>query len=164
MASAARPIAPKSSGVRTIPSPKWCFQSRLTSTRAVSGLRRVDHPPGQLEPAAARGRARAGRAPPMTSRNRRGTTSPRVFGAAPDVDLLVLAGPVGDRQGQGRRRGSAASIVAVAGQAVVPELPLAGLGSRPRSATSRAIGRTGGARAVGEPDLVDGDEAVAVGM
>ncbi len=31
------PIAPKSSVVLTIPSPKWCFQRRLTSTRASGG-------------------------------------------------------------------------------------------------------------------------------
>ena len=31
------PFTPKLSGVATIPSPKWCSQSRLTSTRAVSG-------------------------------------------------------------------------------------------------------------------------------
>ena len=32
------PIWPKSLGVATSPSPKWCCQTRLTITRAVSGL------------------------------------------------------------------------------------------------------------------------------
>src|SRR5215212_3948606 len=32
---------PKSLGVRTIPSPKWCCQLRFTITRAVSGLSRL---------------------------------------------------------------------------------------------------------------------------
>ena len=32
------PVLPKLLGVRTMPSPKWCCQMRLTMTRAVRGL------------------------------------------------------------------------------------------------------------------------------
>ena len=44
---------PKSPGVATRGVPKWCIQTRLTSTRAVSGIVAVDDGPGQLEPAGA---------------------------------------------------------------------------------------------------------------
>ena len=55
-----RPLAraPKSLGVATMPRPKWCCQSRLTITRAVSGWSgRVSHA-RQRRPAAGRARRR----------------------------------------------------------------------------------------------------------
>ena len=48
------PILPKLLGVRTMPSPKWCCQRRLTITRAVSGLSFDDQPLGEAAPAPAR--------------------------------------------------------------------------------------------------------------
>ena len=47
------PCRPKSPGVRTRPWPKWCIQTRLTITRAVSGLSFAGDRLGQLQPAAA---------------------------------------------------------------------------------------------------------------
>ena len=44
---------PKSLGVRTRPAPKWFSQTRLTITRAVSGLSALRDRLRQLEPAAA---------------------------------------------------------------------------------------------------------------
>ena len=48
------PAAPKLSGVGTRPRPNRCSQTRLTITRAVSGLSLRREPVGQLEPAARR--------------------------------------------------------------------------------------------------------------
>ena len=49
------PLKPKSLGVRTSPSPKWCCQTRLTMTRHESGLSTVDHPVGERPAAVALG-------------------------------------------------------------------------------------------------------------
>ena len=50
------PAAPKLSGVGTSPRPNRCSQTRLTITRAVSGLSGRREPVGQLQPAARRRR------------------------------------------------------------------------------------------------------------
>ena len=66
------PILPKLLGVRTMPSPKWCCQRRLTITRAVSGLSRRRQPLGEAAaaPARLRVRRRLGERPLALARDR----------------------------------------------------------------------------------------------
>ena len=80
---------PKSLGVETSGSPKWCIQTRLTMTRPVSGLS-----------AAVMARARSSRplpwangvgcSPARMRRNCRGTRSPGWDGIAADEDARVV--------------------------------------------------------------------------
>ena len=72
--------------------PKWCIQTRLTSTRAVSGLSRSSDRAGQLEPAAAVAGTACGRRPRATARNRRGTAAPGLFGLPRTEDLRARSG------------------------------------------------------------------------
>ena len=65
------------------------------------GWPRVDHPPRQLEPAASRSRSGRIRAA-QNLQEPAGDDLAQVFVTASDVDMLVLAGPVGDRQRQRR--------------------------------------------------------------
>ena len=54
------PALPKLSSVATMPAPKWCFQTRLTTTRAVSGWSGRGQPAGERQPPAGRRRAGPG--------------------------------------------------------------------------------------------------------
>ena len=66
---------PKSLGVETRGSPKWCIQTRLTMTRLVSGLSGGRDRASEIEPSAAMGEGR-GVFAGEERRNRRGTRSP----------------------------------------------------------------------------------------
>ena len=79
MASAARPRVPKSLGVRTSPAPKWCIQTRLTITRAVSGLAgsAIAWASSSRPLPSANGLRSS---PARTARNCRGTSAPCVAG------------------------------------------------------------------------------------
>ena len=76
-------MVPKSSGVATIPSPKWCCQIRLTSTRAVRGLSLLAIARARSSrPLPVRNgfRSASGPDPDRQARNRRGATAPQAAG------------------------------------------------------------------------------------
>ena len=167
------PMAPKSSIDRTIPSPKWCCQRRLTSTRGTSGLtagstiRRASSlrplPPSDgLAIRAAQDRQE----PP-------GDDVAEALVTAADMDVLVHPGSLGLCRGERRGRDSHLERNCSGNgcrQTVGQDGP-----SRPqrgdclgevelRSLVLRAGARCGVFRCgvVGRPDLIDGDPAVAV--
>ena len=85
------PRSPKSLGVRTRPSPKWCCQIRLTMTRAVSGLSgRASQSASCSRPLPSRDPHCGSRSPARTCGNaaRHGLAEP--LGIAAEEDLGVL--------------------------------------------------------------------------
>src|SRR3978361_866898 len=85
------PILPKLLGVATSPRPKWCSQTRLTITRAVSGLSGLAMARARSSrplPLVAKGAAPSGE---RTGGNRRGASGPGVAGL-PRRNTFMLVG------------------------------------------------------------------------
>ena len=136
-ASGGSPIVPKSLGVRTSPSPKWCCQTRLTITRAVSGFsglasqrasvrrRRAGATSGRRE---RRLRRRPGPpARPARPRGRGPSPGRGAAGASPAASATARAGSSREA-GRAWRRGasdfrSSAAIAALSSSGAWPPAP-----------------------------------------
>ena len=84
---------------RRCPAPKWCFQMRLTSTRAVSGWSGCVEPAGERQPPAGLLRARPGRRRPRTASCRRSAPRARPGPTSrPGLQRIAAAVDVGRRR------------------------------------------------------------------